>query len=131
MVEHQDKLRPYFIESLAGRIRHKKHQFDLRDKQIRCNHDCVELDFKHGGELCQPLTIRNTLCIRYQIHTPTKYAQKQSFPMAIITTTKEDYHNISMPDFGEQDVKLPDGEQWKSNVDQLRKLLTGVTQYHQ
>ena len=41
-------LRCRFIESLTGRIKYKKHRFDLRDKQITCDHGCVELDFKHG-----------------------------------------------------------------------------------
>ena len=48
---------------------------------------------------------------------------------------KEEYHNIpnelpelpSMPDIGEPDVILADGERWKSDIEWLRKLLP-VTQ---
>ena len=44
---------------------------------------------------------------------------------------KEEYLNIlnelpelpSMPDIGEPDVILADGEQWKSDIELLRKLL--------
>ena len=28
----------------------KKHRFGLCDKQITCDHSCVELDFKHGRQ---------------------------------------------------------------------------------
>ena len=49
---------------------------------------------------------------------------------------KEEYLNIlnilpelpSMPDIGEPDVILADGEQWKSDIKLLRKLLPGVAQ---
>ena len=45
--------------------------------------------------------------------------------MKSITTTKEEYHNIlnellefsSMPDIGEPDMILANGEQWKSDVE--------------
>ena len=30
-------------------IRYRKHRLDLRDKQITCDHGCVELYFKHGS----------------------------------------------------------------------------------
>ena len=35
----------------------------------------------------------------------------------------------SIPDIGEPDVLLADGEQWKSDTEELGKLLPGVTQY--
>ena len=46
---------------------------------------------------------------------------------------KEEYLNElpelpSLPDIGEPDVILADGEQWKSYIDLLRKLLPGVPQ---
>ena len=57
--------------------------------------------------------------------------------MGSITITKEDYHNIpkellespSTPDIDEPDVILGDAKQWKSDVEQLTKLLPGVTQH--
>ena len=105
-------------ESLTGRIKYKEHRFYLRDKQITCDHGCVEIDFKHGRWPCQPLTSYNTLCRRYQIHTSTKHAQK-SYPMEKYYDIKDEYLNIlnelpelpSMPDIGEPDVILADGEQ--------------------
>ena len=60
------------------------------------------------------------------MHTPAKYSLKQSFPkLESITTIKEGYHNIlnellelpTMPDIGEPDVILADGEQWKPDVE--------------
>ena len=60
------------------------------------------------------------------LHTPTKYAQKQSFSMKSITTTKEEYLNIlneslelvpSVPAISEADMILAEGEQWKSDVE--------------
>ena len=71
------------------------------------------------------MTSYNTLCKIFQIYTPTKYAQKQSFPLENIITNKEKYHNIlnellelqSMPHIGEQNVILADGEQWKSDFE--------------
>ena len=35
-------------ESQTGRIKYNEHRFDQRDKQITCDHDCVEIDLKHG-----------------------------------------------------------------------------------
>ena len=54
-----------------------------------------------------------------------KICTKQSFLMKGITTTKEEYYNIlnellelpSMPDIGEPNVTLADGEQLKSDVE--------------
>ena len=64
------------------------------------------------------------LCIRYHIHTSTKYAQK-SFPIEKYHHVKEEYLNIlnelpelpSMPDIGDPAVILADGEQWKSDIE--------------
>ena len=36
------------FESLTGLIKYKEHRFNLRDKEITCDHGCAELDFKHG-----------------------------------------------------------------------------------
>ena len=64
------------------------------------------------------------LCIRCQIHTPTKYVQN-NFQWKIIITTKEAYLNIlnewvelpPMADIVELDVIVADGEQWKSDIE--------------
>ena len=76
-----------------------------------------------------------TLRLRYQIHTSTKHAQK-SYPTKKYYDIKEKYLNIlnelpelpSMPDIGEPGVILVDVEQWKSDIELLRKLLPGVPQ---
>ena len=48
MVEQQDNYAVIILKVLTGRIKYKQHRFDLRDKEITCDHGCVELDFKHG-----------------------------------------------------------------------------------
>ena len=78
--------------------------------------------------------------LQYLVHkisnTYFNKTRAKSYPMEKYNNIKEEYLNIltespelpSMPDIGEPDVILADGEQWKSDIELLRKLLPGVPQ---